>query len=491
MATKILNFTKEFEQDIRDELRLKELAEQPDQPKNVDENTYIKMLEIWRNGDMKLPVEPLQKSKKGVLIAYKSKSLMKENRGIKITDLNSVVSLQPTHWTANSYFYPSVKRIKGVITGNTKDHLNQVNAFPIDVDSNTVSWQTALVISKKSGLDPLCIIVTGKGYQLIYSISGACYFNKSNKESLFGVLDRVYNNVRRTLINSGVPVDTHCHPYGVCRFPKRNKTVYINLKNNKTYREWIEWSSRHDVSNEKPVLALKTSGVPGWARAIVNFNKLESGDRNTALFAVSLAYRDAGVPESTALEELSEWITSMGTPLDEAKRTIKSAYTGKYHASSEFYEPILSKYNLVAEKASHHIENWKEALSDKQKKAYWARRKPAKARTARVRSHYEEWQDDLLDWLEVHNGEKTTWTKIMEGIGISRKSLSKVIADLRESGRIAVESHKGRYGYVIIRKVVKQQEGQQQQLVVNGTDGIMGLAETDHLPVTERKTDTS
>lgn len=485
MTTKYINFTSEFEQDVEDELRLKE---QSDQPQEYDENTYIQMLKIWRNNDLKLDVEPLQKNKKGVLIAYKSKDLMKQNRGIKVTDLNSVVSLQPTHWTANSYFYPSVKRIKGVITGNTKEHLNQINCLPIDVDSNTVSWQTALKISKKAGLDPLCVIRTDKGYQLIYSISGACYFNKSNGETLFNVLDRIYNNVRETLINSGVPVDLHCHPYGVCRFPLRSKTVYINLKNNKTYREWIEWSSRHDVSNEKPVLTLKTSGIPAWARAIVNFNKLESGDRNTALFAVSLAYRDAGVPENTALNELSEWIIQMGTPRQEARRTIKSAYTGKYHASADYYQPILSKYDLTVEKSTYHVENWKEALSDRQKKAYWARRKPAKKREERRRSHYSEWQDDLLDWLETHNNEKTTWTKIMEEIGISRKSLSKVLDTLREQGVITIESKKGRYGYLIIRKVAVERQEQQQQVIVNG---IMGIAKTDCSAATERRSDTS
>lgn len=486
MTTKILNFTQEFWQDVNDELRMKELS---DQPENVDENTYIQMLKIWRNGDMKLDIEPLQKSKKGVLIAYKSKKLMKENRGIKVTDLNSVIELQPTHWTANSYFYPSIKREKGVITGNSKEHLNQINCLPIDVDSNTVSWQTALKISKKSGLDPLCIIVTDKGYQLIYSISGACYFNKSNKESLFGVLDRVYNNVRRTLINSGVPIDTHCHPYGVCRFPKRNKTVYINLKNNKTYREWIEWSCRHDTSNDqKPVLALKTSGIPAWARAIANCKSLEKGDRNVALYACALAYKDAGVDETAATEELSEWITSMGTPVTEARRTIKSAYLDKFHASSEYYNPIVEKYNLTVKKASRHIENWKEALTDRQKKAYWAIRKPAKKREDRTRSHYSEWQDDLLDWLETHNNEKTTWAKIMEEIGISRKSLSKVLDTLREQGVITIESKKGRYGYLIIRKIAAERQEQQQQVVVNG---IMGIVKTDHSETTERRSDTS
>ena len=76
----------------------------------------------------------------------------------------------------------------------------------------------------------------------------------------------------------------------------------------------------------------------------------------------------------------------------------------------------------------------------------------------------------------------------MEEIGISRKSLSKVLGTLREQGVITIESKKGRYGYLIIRKVAveRQEQQQQQQVVVNG---IMGIVKTDRPAETERRSE--
>lgn len=80
----------------------------------------------------------------------------------------------------------------------------------------------------------------------------------------------------------------------------------------------------------------------------------------------------------------------------------------------------------------------------------------ALSRIERQRSHYSEWEQDLLMWLMKNGGADgafvcTTQKKLSEELGIARSSLS---ALLHYTKSVEIQSRSGRNGYTMIRKLM-------------------------------------
>ena len=485
MATKVLNFTKEFQEDVRVELAMKAQAEGK-KPNTYTEQKYLEMIRRWRNGDLKDTVTLLDcyNKQKGAIITYSSKQALKSSKGTRQTDLMAIVAEQPTHWCSNSYLTGKLKHQHGVLGGNTKNNLLQINVFTIDVDTKKTPWQTLLKNSKKIGLDPLVIIETDHGYQLIYSIKGALHLNGGSRlEMALKSATRTFENLRWKLKSVGIEVDQCCHPFGVCRFPQRNRVLYINVTNNMTYDEWKDWSYRNDhetqLKNNRS-FALVSGSLHGWARALLNFKGLQQGDRNTALYTVSLEYRSTGASQDVAERDLTEWMQEQGLAKDEILNTIASAYRSEYKPNPKYYKPIMIKYCITAEKDAFKPFS---SLNDKQRKAYFALCKPKKAREERQRTHDHEWADDIVAWIKGNPGTKTSYRALSAELGIPGTTFDRVIKSLKESGKISVESRKGRYGYIVLTLVeVKQKKlDEPQNIAVNADQSPLS-----HLPLPQR-----
>lgn len=456
--TKILDFTEEFNRDVQIELAMKAQQAQKSQ-KNTNtykytEEQYLRMIRTWRNNDLKDVVTILNApiSQKGAVITYESKSALKQSRGTRQTDLMEIVKQQPTHWCANSYLSGKLKHTRGILGGNTKNNLLQINVFVVDVDTKKTSWRVLLKNSKKIGLDPLCVIETDHGYQLIYSIRGGLHLNGGQRlvKALESVT-RTFNNLRWKLKSVGIEVDQCCHPFGVCRFPQRSRVRYINTENLMTYDQWKSWSYENDyetqLKNNRSFALVSSGRLHGWARAAINFKDFKQGDRNTILYTVSLEYRNSGLSQDVAESDLLNWMQEQGLDKVEIVATIRSAYRSDFKPAPKYYKPIMSKYGIEPQKDAPFKPFDK--LTDKQKKAYWAIRKPAKPREQR-HSHFSEWEQDILNWIKGNPGRKTNYRELSAELNAPLSSFKTALKNLVESRQIVLETKKGRYGYIIL-----------------------------------------
>ena len=465
---KVLDFTEEFNRDVAEELAMKAQKSQ----KNTNtykytEEQYLSMIRQWRNGDLKDTVTLLDcyNSQKGAIITYNSKTDLKQSRGKRETDLMAIVAAQPTHWSGNSYLTGKLRHQKGVLVGNTKNNLLQINQFAIDVDTKKTPWRVLLKNSKKIGLDPLCVIETDKGYQLIYSIKGALHLNGGQRlEMALKSATRTFENLRWKLKSVGIEVDQCCHPFGICRFPQRSRVLYINTTNLMSYDEWKNWSYENDretqLKNTRSFSLIDGGRLHGWARSLLNFKELREGDRNTALYTVSLEYRNSGLSQDAAESDLVSWMTEMGLPKDEILNTIASAYKSQFKPAPKYYKPILDRYGLKPEK---DVFKPFDELTDKQKKAYWVARKPKKSRSERQRVHDEEWAGDIIAWIHGNPDAKTSYRSLAKELGMPYTSFKRVIKSLQEQGVISLETKKGRYGYITLSIVSNSAEKPKEQ----------------------------
>lgn len=465
---KVLDFTEEFNQDVKIELAMKAQADKIQKNTNTyTEEQYLSMIRRWRNGDLKDTVTLINcyNKQKGAIITYSSKSDLKSSKGTRQTDLMEIVKQQPTHWSGNSYLTGKLKHQHGVLGGNTKNNLLQINVFVVDVDTKKTSWRVLLKNSKKIGLDPLCVIETDHGYQLIYSIKGGLHLNGGARlQSALESATRCFNNLRWKLQGVGVPVDQCCHPFGICRFPQRNRVLYINTTNLMDYDQWREWSYKNDYETQlknNRSFSLISGHLHGWARAAVNFNKFKEGDRNTILYTVALEYKVTGLNKSIAETDLLSWALEMGLDRSEIKATIKSAYQSEYKPAPKYWRPILNKYNIEPQKDAPFKPF--EKMSDRQRKAFWAARKPKKPREQR-HSHFSEWEQDILNWIKGNPGRKTNYRELSAELNAPLSSFKTALKNLVESRQIALETKKGRYGYIILSIVSNSVEEPKKQV---------------------------
>src|SRR5690606_19461038 len=99
-------------------------------------------------------------------------------------------------------------------------------------------------------------------------------------------------------------------------------------------------------------------------------------------------------PFEEAYDELDQFNSSLAKPLTkrEFERTLKSAYSGKYKGVKRSYVEGL-------------LELWTDGRAQFRGKEGWYKFK--KNREERVRSHYEEWEEDILLYIDQHMSPET------------------------------------------------------------------------------------
>ncbi|MFU2164782.1 hypothetical protein ACMZ6Z_08355, partial [Streptococcus pluranimalium] len=132
--------------------------------------------------------------------------------------------------------------------------------------------------------------------------------------------------------------------------------------------------------------------------------------------------------------------------LIEFDKTINSAYSGRYEAASRDYILNLCRAWISPDLRSSDLFSYQR----------WYKFK--KSRGQRVRSHLWEWEADVLAYIERQSFEinpfiRTTKAAIIEAVGIPSRSLSKVLASLKQAGKIVYQAKTGRNGGLKIASI--------------------------------------
>ena len=377
-----------------------------------------------------------KKDKKGAIFVVKRKEDFLETkvRGYIITSKETLLEDAATlsHFTPNVYntfTYTDDKR--QFISGFTEENLIQINTFVVDIDTKKYTREDILMacLEESIGL-PTFIVETDRGYQVYFVLVEPLFISNKNEFRGLKVAKRISDNLKRSL--KSVEADPFCNDFGFFRLPKPSNIVFCQLDITYSMDDFINWSMRQDDDMERPLFVVPTSGAKKvsimhteWFNALIHAVDIKGKKgqigRNNTLFTLALACLQEGWSKDRTMDFLDEFNYRLNSPLtgSSLKSVLESAYSGKYHGpAKEYVEELLAIY------VPHRT--FDVQLGAK----CWYKFK--KERSERERSHYDEWEQDLIEYLtaEFNVSEPFIWRtqkEICEAIGIPTSTLNELI----------------------------------------------------------------
>ncbi|MCM3032905.1 primase C-terminal domain-containing protein [Niallia sp. MER 6] len=340
--------------------------------------------------------------KKGIVFVSSSKEELTNGVGHIVTSYETLYQQKNslTHWTPNTFRGGSYYDFKNrVIKGHTRDNLKQINVIGFDIDTKEIDLYALFLGCDELGLPrPNVLLETPKGFQGFFVLETPFYINKNNDFKALRVAEQVASNVLESL-KKYVPVDTNCTPFGFYRIPNDFNLIYFDDKPANTSL-LISWSKQYEEEKRRSTFKVVFANGTGtcqtsteWYSALLNNKEIQKGfhgsSRNNALFTLAVANFASGISYEDAYDTLDQFNSNLSVPLSvrEFERTVKSAYSGRYNAPKRTYVEGL-------------LEMWTDGSVKYQGREGWYKFK--KSREERVRSHYQEWEDDISLFLDKH-----------------------------------------------------------------------------------------
>ncbi|WP_139994710.1 primase C-terminal domain-containing protein [Kurthia sp. Dielmo] len=228
--------------------------------------------------------------------------------------------------------------------------------------------------------------------------------------------------------------------------PSRHNVVWSNLNQTYSFKQLIQWSSTFD-DGESLYHSHKEVHNPylsEWLDALLQIKNVKSQKgqigRNNTLFSAALVCYQSGLTTDEAHNYIQTLNGRFDTPIDknEMRSILDSAYSGRYKGAKLDYLKML--LDLYAPDVKHPI-----SMNG------WYKFK--KNRIDRVRSHFEEWESDISDYITLHMSEHTpfiwkTQSELCKEIGIPQSTLNALLKKfttllkvVKGKGRTAMYGH--------------------------------------------------
>ncbi|MFT4139834.1 MAG: primase C-terminal domain-containing protein [Bacillus sp. (in: firmicutes)] len=392
-----------------------------------------------------------KKNKKGsIFITRKKEDLSSKfgTRGVVLSSEEAVMNHvgQASHWTPNVYNFGTYsERGLRTIVGHTEKNLQQINCFVIDIDSKSFPMTAINEVALNTGFDvPTMILETTKGYQVYYVLDKAVYVSNNKNYIAIKSAKRISQNLREMFAESLPKVDLTCNHFGFFRMPSCQNIVMFFEENVFTFKELQEWSKRQDdnkgrfhnvivhPSFAKNALVEQPKQMNElWFKQVINCKNISSkqtkAGRNNAIFTLSLACFQSQYSIKNTMDMMDQFNSNLKHPLDhmEVEKIVKSGYSGKYQAAHKDYiVRLLQTYGLNEQVAAFRAPS-----------ALWKKHK--KQRKDRIRSHWYEWEADIITFLSINSNDKPvlyfTQSELCEALSMPRSTLNMV---LRKSKKI-------------------------------------------------------
>ncbi|MGG1400267.1 primase C-terminal domain-containing protein [Bacillus salipaludis] len=368
----------------------------------------------------------------GVVFVSPSKADLSEGKGYVVTSYETLQEkhCNLTHWTPNIYrggtYYNFKKR---VIKGHERENLKQINVISIDIDTKEVDLYALYLGCEELGLPrPNLLLETPRGFQVFFILETPFFIHKKQDYKALRVAERLSENIRKALKNY-VPVDTGCVPFGFYRIPREDNILdfYEEPANTSELLAWSKQFEEQGNRNFLHVIYNKNSSVidqtsSDWYSAIIHATHIEKGhyasSRNNAIMTLALANYASERPFDEAYDELDQFNSNLDQPLKKSEfdRILKSAYSGKYKGVKRSYVEGL-------------LELWTDGQAQFKGREGWYKFK--KTREERVRSHYKEWEEDIIAYLDIHTTPEMPFlegslSSLAKTFGMSVSSLKEV-----------------------------------------------------------------
>jgi hypothetical protein len=375
--------------------------------------------------------EKKQSYRKGAVFVSPSKGDLTEGKGLVVTSYETLHEKRNrlSHWTPNTYrggtYYDFKNR---VIKGHTRENLKQINVIGFDIDTKEVDLYALFLGCDEIGLPrPNVLLETPKGFQGFFVLETPFYIHKQKDYKALRVAERLSENILKAL-KKYIPVDTNCAPFGFYRIPQDGNVLYFDDKPARTSL-LLSWSKQFEEKERKAsfrvIYSHNASGfdqtASDWYHALIHSTVIQSGhhssSRNNALLTLAIANYASGKPMEEAYDELDQFNSNLEYPLKkrEFERVLKSAYSGRYKGAKRSYVEGL-------------LELWTDGKVKFEGKEGWYKFK--KPREERVRSHYDEREDDILTYLETHTSPEKPF---LEGsLSMLAKTFEMAVSTLKE-----------------------------------------------------------
>lgn len=384
-------------------------------------------------------------------------------RGVVLTSIEALLENEGnfTHWTPNVYQYGAyVDEARTITSGHSESNLKQINCFYVDFDNTkgtSIASGDILLFSLDLGFMPTFILETDKGCQAYFVLKEPIYLTRHSDFKSLKVAKAISQNLREYFLKEGLPVDMTCNHFGIARIPRQDNIAFLDLESCYGVEEWMDWSMRQSelFTHSRPNLTVLSGNLghrqidEPWYKLLESQSKIQGEKtlmgRNNVLFTLALAHYASGSDEEVARIALSVFNDQLQNPIREKElnKILNSAYSGLYKAASREYIRFL-------------CEVWvSEDLTDKDLFIRQKWHKFKKPRAERTNSHFSEWKEDLMNYLEQetdigHVYLQTTKKDIREALGIPERSLDAVLKQLRQEYKVLFRVKSGRYGGIWI-----------------------------------------
>lgn len=310
-----------------------------------------------------------------------------------------------THFTTNPYMWGRQYRKKGDETGKRLDNLRSVSTISIETDVAYDPKQVFYAAEELGLPSPCCILRTPSGgLHWFYRLSKP--FTGSNKARGYGIaIAKVIKEAFSTILE----IDEQASPIGFYRFP-HEKDV-INFKEETLCSEFaLDWAFKSIFTSHFDTLRYKSNqytihnntegdryvnSIP-YKKMVANKEiKGHKGNlgRNNFFFTLALMYKADRYSQADCEDALYLINDDLKYPLKsgEIHTVIRHAYVGKYRGP-----------------ANHYIRLFAGTTEGLPNGFYLTPKKPRKNRE---RSHYDEWADDIQNYLESNTSETEPFKK--------------------------------------------------------------------------------
>ncbi|KAB2329473.1 primase C-terminal domain-containing protein [Bacillus mesophilum] len=375
------------------------------------------------------------KYKKGVVFVSPTKEDLQEGIGYIVTSYETLNQQYNdlSHWTPNTFRYGTYYNFKKrIIKGHTKDNLKQINVIGFDIDTKKVDPYEIFLTCDEVGLPrPNIVLETPKGYQGFFVLETPFFIHAKEDYKALRVAERVSENMLNGLKKS-LPIDLNCNPFGFFRMPADSNIIFFDDQPVNT-NQLISWSISHEKEERKNKFRVIYGGAANaealdytssdWYKALINAVEIGSGHlgagRNNALYTLALANYASEKPFEEAYDELDQFNSNLKKPLSkrEFEKTIKSAYSGRRAGPKRTYVDGL-------------LQLWTDGSATFSGRNGWYKFK--KNREDRVRSHYDERESDLVEYLKAHISATNPYFEgslktLAEEVGMALSTLKEVL----------------------------------------------------------------
>lgn len=421
---------------------------------NIYESIIHKGLESYKRRGSAATTHKLLKArknvlnhKKGAIALIRSKVDLMSPGGVKGYVVTSMETLLEdfsalSHWTPNVHNYLGYSdNERRHLKGHTERNLQQINTFVVDIDTKKQPYTEILTacLDHSVGI-PTMVLETPKGFQVYFVLESPLFISNQNNFRCLKVAKRISENIRRSLAKVLQGVDLSCNDFGFFRMPNEENVRWFSEEMVFTLHNLIAWSKRQDDDQDRGLFVVEPKGQAmdstqaEWFQELLATRHVKGAEgqigRDNLMYTLALACYSAGKGVGETLDLLDEYNSSLAAPIrhSEVKKIVKSAYKGRFKGASQTYIQELLESWLPGKEipVTNHLGGWY---------------KFKKERKDRVRSHYEEWEEDLLAYIQTETSTVqpihwSTQSAICEAVGIPRSTFNEVV---RKSKKVLIK----------------------------------------------------